>query len=318
MTTISTACPNCSAVLHGQYCSECGQNQKSTSRYFWTLVNEAFEGIFSWNSKAFRTTFAMFCKPGFLTTEHLADRRARYVSPLRLYIVTSIVFFLTLSMLNFLGLNIQQSTTTPLADATTQSPASGASDSTQGVDPADVSAQRKEVSDAIADSDIEINLPFVGEEREKELADKFKGRLINAFRVATKEPERLIEKIIDSMPIVTFFLLPLNALILKFFYIRSGRYYAEHLVLITHHSSFLFAAFTLFFLAPVILGPIIGSFLTPIILVWTVLYFCLSLKRVYRQSWSKTISKSFAVGMLLFMLTIVGVMLASLIGVVLL
>lgn len=98
----STECPNCQQTLFGQYCAHCGQNQKSTDRYFLTLFNEAFEGIFSLDSKAWKTTLYLWFKPGFLTLEHFANRRARYISPLRLYLITSIGFFLTLSILNLL------------------------------------------------------------------------------------------------------------------------------------------------------------------------------------------------------------------------
>lgn len=70
-----------------------------------TLINEAFEDIFKVDSRARKTTWAMFFKPGFLSLEYFAGRRARYVPPLRLYIITSIAFFLLLSVLNFFSDN---------------------------------------------------------------------------------------------------------------------------------------------------------------------------------------------------------------------
>jgi hypothetical protein len=99
--TDTTLCPNCKTPLHGQFCSECGQNQKGIDRFLLTLVNEAFEDLFRWNSRAWRTLFGLMFKPGFLSKEYFKGRRARYVQPIRLYFITSIVFFVVLSVVNF-------------------------------------------------------------------------------------------------------------------------------------------------------------------------------------------------------------------------
>ena len=99
--TSTTVCPNCNTTLHGQFCSQCGQNQKGTDRFFLTLVNEAFEDLFRWNSRAWRTLFGLMLKPGFLSKEYFKGRRARYVQPIRLYFITSILFFVVLSVVNF-------------------------------------------------------------------------------------------------------------------------------------------------------------------------------------------------------------------------
>src|SRR4029453_9696672 len=41
----------------------------------------------------------LFTRPGQLTAEMLAGRRARYIPPVRLYLVASVVFFLALGSL---------------------------------------------------------------------------------------------------------------------------------------------------------------------------------------------------------------------------
>ncbi|NND00953.1 MAG: DUF3667 domain-containing protein, partial [Gammaproteobacteria bacterium] len=99
--TAQTNCPNCTALLHGEYCADCGQHQKGIDRFFLSLVNEAFEDIFSLNSRSWRTVSALLFKPGYLSNEYFRGRRARYVSPIRLYFITSIAFFVLLSIANF-------------------------------------------------------------------------------------------------------------------------------------------------------------------------------------------------------------------------
>ena len=92
-------CMNCKTPLNGPYCHECGQPVRHFIRFFpkvlWEMINEAFD----LDSKIFRTLMPLFFRPGRLTMEYIAGRRARYVNPLRLYIITSIVFFIAISVL---------------------------------------------------------------------------------------------------------------------------------------------------------------------------------------------------------------------------
>ncbi|MBD3647699.1 MAG: DUF3667 domain-containing protein, partial [Pseudomonadales bacterium] len=93
-------CPNCGARIEGPWCYQCGQNQKGINRFFLSLLNEAFDDVFSLNSRTVRTFGNLLFRPGFLTTEYYAGRRARYLPPVRLYLITSVVFFFYLSLQN--------------------------------------------------------------------------------------------------------------------------------------------------------------------------------------------------------------------------
>jgi hypothetical protein len=57
------------------------------------MINEAFD----FDSKIFKTIIPLMFSPGRLTLEYIAGRRATYINPLRLYIVTSLVFFIALA-----------------------------------------------------------------------------------------------------------------------------------------------------------------------------------------------------------------------------
>jgi len=92
-------CLNCATPLNGPYCHNCGQPDRHFIRFFpkvlWDMINEAFD----LDSRAFRTLIPLFFQPGRLSMEYIAGRRARYVNPLRLYIILSVLFFISVTVL---------------------------------------------------------------------------------------------------------------------------------------------------------------------------------------------------------------------------
>jgi len=92
-------CLNCSAPLKGPYCHNCGQPDRHYIRFFpkvlWEMINEAFD----FDSKVFRTLKPLLFSPARLSMEYIAGRRARYVNPLRLYIIMSVLFFIAVTFI---------------------------------------------------------------------------------------------------------------------------------------------------------------------------------------------------------------------------
>lgn len=88
-------CPNCGTARAGEYCQECGQRRTRpehlTVAYF---LKNLFGELTELDSKIFRTLIALMFRPGHLTAEYLADRKERYVSPVKLYLFISAIFFL--------------------------------------------------------------------------------------------------------------------------------------------------------------------------------------------------------------------------------
>ena len=90
-----TACANCGARLVGRYCSECGQRHHDHPVHdFWHFISEALEDLTHADSRLWRTLSALLFRPGLLTREFLEGRRVRYLPPVRLYLVVSLVFFI--------------------------------------------------------------------------------------------------------------------------------------------------------------------------------------------------------------------------------
>ncbi|MBL4942098.1 MAG: DUF3667 domain-containing protein [Colwellia sp.] len=89
-------CENCQQPLIGAFCSRCGQEDKSTLKYFWSVILHLLDDVFSFDSRASRTIWPLIARPGFLTNEYFVGKRVHYVPPLRLYLFISIIFFISL------------------------------------------------------------------------------------------------------------------------------------------------------------------------------------------------------------------------------
>src|SRR3954453_15254567 len=86
-------CANCGAALSGRYCSSCGQRAESAAHSVGHFLHEAIEAFTHADSRLWRTLVPLLRRPGFLTREYFAGRRARYLPPLRLYLIMSVLFF---------------------------------------------------------------------------------------------------------------------------------------------------------------------------------------------------------------------------------
>ena len=88
-----THCENCGAELQGHWCAQCGQPAIEYRRSFRHVVADLLNEFLNWDSKFFTTIALLLLKPWRLTNEFLAGKRVRYVNPLRLYLLASILFF---------------------------------------------------------------------------------------------------------------------------------------------------------------------------------------------------------------------------------
>ena len=98
-----THCENCDAVLTGEYCSVCGQHAIDYRRSLWRVVIDAADSFLNWDTKFLQSVGVLLTRPGKLTNDFNAGRRVRYVHPLRLYLLASILFFLVGKLVNFTG-----------------------------------------------------------------------------------------------------------------------------------------------------------------------------------------------------------------------
>src|SRR6476469_7943169 len=95
-----THCENCGAPLSGEFCSNCGQHAIDYRRSIFRVLLDAADSFLNWDTKFLHSMNQLLIRPWQLTNDFNAGRRARYVHPLRLYLIASVVFFLVARALN--------------------------------------------------------------------------------------------------------------------------------------------------------------------------------------------------------------------------
>lgn len=85
-------CENCGTPLQGHYCHECGQSVHSPTRNFGHAMEEVFESFWHLDGRVFRTMRDLMV-PGRVARNYLEGKRARYIAPLRLFVILSLLTF---------------------------------------------------------------------------------------------------------------------------------------------------------------------------------------------------------------------------------
>jgi hypothetical protein len=86
-------CLNCGAPLGGHYCAQCGQKAEAVNPTFGEFAHEVLHAVAHLDGKMLRSTQMLLTRPGVLSREHFEGRRARWASPIQLYLVCSLLFF---------------------------------------------------------------------------------------------------------------------------------------------------------------------------------------------------------------------------------
>ena len=89
-------CLNCGTKLTGAYCHACGQSGE-VHRSVGAIGHEIAHGVFHFEGKVWRTLPLLILHPGTLTRRYIAGERARFVSPLALFLFTVFLLFATIS-----------------------------------------------------------------------------------------------------------------------------------------------------------------------------------------------------------------------------
>ncbi len=262
-------CLNCGAPATGKFCAECGQEIKDHSVSLLPLLSEGLSELASWDSKLLRTLVPLLIRPGFLTNQYNSGKRVPYLSPLKLYLTISVLFFLLLSWRN------------PLGNAVVIS--------SDGLH-AKVSSSRS-ATGTVTNTNILI-----------------KGAMTRRLLRAKQNKTGFVSALLNSIPKMMFFLLPLFAVMLKLLYWRPRRLYVEHLIFLLHVHAFGFLL-----LAPLLLvHP--GWLVVTVFLVLPV-YILAAIHVVYKQSWPVTLGKFSLLGfgyLFLLSLCMAGTILAAL------
>ncbi len=85
-------CLNCGTALIGEHCHACGQSAH-THRTVGAIGHEIAHGVFHFEGKMFRTLPMLALHPGDLTRRYIAGERARFVSPLAIFLFSVFLMF---------------------------------------------------------------------------------------------------------------------------------------------------------------------------------------------------------------------------------
>ncbi|NWG54337.1 MAG: DUF3667 domain-containing protein [Hydrogenophilaceae bacterium] len=90
-------CLNCGAALNGKYCAECGQ-PAHVHRTLGHVLEEFMHGVVHFDTKAWRTLPLLAVRPGTLTHNYIHGMRARYISPLAMFLFSIFTMFFVFAL----------------------------------------------------------------------------------------------------------------------------------------------------------------------------------------------------------------------------
>jgi len=93
--THESTCLNCGARLHGPFCQQCGQ-AAHVHRTLGAFVHDLLHGVFHFEGRVWHTLPLLVLHPGRLTRRYIDGQRARFVSPLALFLFVVFVMFATI------------------------------------------------------------------------------------------------------------------------------------------------------------------------------------------------------------------------------
>lgn len=260
----------------GKYCNQCGQKTFRPQRTIKELLVEFVEDWLNYDSKVFKTA-RMLVKPGALSRDYFnnSHHKNHYVTPIKLYLILSIIFLIMTKVGGFNVTNVQL----------------GASNMTEQ-EQAELQKELAEVKNELSDDNlINPNVLTALENAEKQAAPQEKrdpvemalnckseakdmfqlwpqwldqaleeriNKLCDTYHDISYLPEEkqkaarsalglsIVQNMIEVIPQTVLFALPIFALLLALFYMFKKRLYVEHLVLLIHSHSLMFAVILLY------------------------------------------------------------------------
>ncbi|MFI5336954.1 MAG: DUF3667 domain-containing protein [Opitutales bacterium] len=329
-----THCQNCGTELRGPFCHQCGQHDFDFEQSFGHLFLDALENFFHFDEKFFRNTITLLFRPGRLSAEFNAGKRASQVPPFRLYIFVSFLFF----FISFLGVG-EREANQEIADELTAEALAPSRETANTLeemarhttDPAKKAELEQTVeklrrlerelgpkpkpeekaSPAVADQAAPTPAPAwitVAKGSSPGLHVKVYENQDNAFnrfmtekgKYALRHQRELEEGFLHAVPKMLLFCLPFFALYTRVLFRRPGETYLHHLVMALHFHTFIYL-WRLVATGWVFLfnfaSPAVAGWLSGAAWLWLLLYPLLMLRALYGESWKRTLVKSGLLGL---------------------
>jgi len=313
-----TSCLNCGEQLDTDqnYCPNCGQENSDKKLALGAFLKDFFSNYLSFDTILFKTLNPFIFKPGKLTKAFNEGKRRRYINPIRMYLIFSLFYFFMISLTvpkdlidsglksfinkkpdldslkieNFDSTGVQQ-----LIKKVEQNKAVNQEDSLNKW----ATLKYWAADETLSDEEFEANLNKVGGNIEGIPAHYKRSFLLNSSMFTYLA--------IRNLPVMMFFFLPVFALILLILFYKK-RYFIEHLIHGLHLHAF---AYFVYGLAILLISLFSGAedWIIFLSFVWVSTYTSFSIKRLYQNSWAKSVFKFFSLGFLYFVLLSFGLLL---------
>jgi hypothetical protein len=235
-------CLNCGTPLSGPYCSACGQKahiHRSVRAFFQDFI----QGLFNFEGKIWRTLPMLAWRPGEMTRRYIAGERARFISPVALYLFTVFAMFAVLNFTGTLGptgKNMKEGLKTEIAEeqgAIAKLEAERKTDAAAGKDVADIDRKIAKHKEEMA----ETQRVLTGQPMVQVEGDSGIPRFIRPFiENAADNPELVSMKVQDAASKYSWLLIPMSVPFMWLLFPFRRRYNTyDHAVFVTYSLSFM-------------------------------------------------------------------------------
>ncbi|HET6244482.1 MAG: DUF3667 domain-containing protein [Bacteroidetes bacterium] len=297
-------CLNCEKPIDDKdsYCGQCGQKTTPAKVPIIHFIQDFLGDYFSYDSKIFKSIIPLFVNPGHLTLEYIKGKRVKFIPPFRVFIIISVAFFLLFSSLN------NQKSSFIEFETTTNS---GLNDSLPNKNENYAHTENKKVvhsnepgNKAVVKLDFgnDFNIGFNIDSTRNLISKVGFDTYIDSIRPNDSKYEKFIVKqlikifiddhskftevVVNFSSKLIFLMLPFFALLLKFIYIRKGKYFYEHFIFSLHFHTFIFS----YLIINLLFVHYVFDFSFSISILLLLVYLFMAMKKVYGESYKKTIS----------------------------
>ncbi len=327
-------CLNCGATVDDRFCPRCGQENIVIEESLGHLISHFFQDFTHYDSKFLLTIKALLGRPGLLTREYLAGKRASYLHPIRLYIFVSFIYFLLLLSVQHTGTRVEEEIIRTASQATRQQITDSLRNWLRGHHYMNAKGMVKDTlasslftivqgspnsfrpipeyviignityKDLLAFDSLQKTLP--PGERKKGPIPWLYGRWLAGINHYGDGIIPLVEERTQHfVPKMMFLLLPLFALLLKLFYNKKKYFYVDHAIFSLHYHAAVFLIF-LFFAMLGLVFPSGSNFFGLVQFFIALVYLIAALRKVYCQSLPVSILKGVALALLYSIFILLG------------
>ena len=282
-------CANCGAELHGNFCAACGQ-PAHVHRTLGHMVEEFLHGLLHFDTRAWRTLPMIIFRPGTLTRDYIHGKRARFISPLAMFLLAVFTMFVVFAFAGGASVGVDAPAARgELAAAIQETRA----DLAAGVRTSQMETAADSAADGPADEDHATEVSAYDQIARAAREERFKIQtgwpdLDKKIKHKLENPELAIYKFQNAAYKFAFLLVPISLPFLWLMFAwKRGLTLFDHTVYILYSLSYvslLFIAMSLISMASDYLG-----WLIPLLILSIPVHFFFHLKGAYGLGWFSAI-----------------------------